>query len=85
MSVQTQTTPSGGETSVLITDEPLVLGALAARVVCGTAGGIEPLVTLLDQRRAVEEDVMIIAGALWNLGYNNPANQDAIREAGGVR
>ena len=40
MSVQTQTTPSGGETSVLLTDEPLVLGALAARVVCGTAGGI---------------------------------------------
>lgn len=28
---------------------------------------------------------MIIAGALWNLGYNNPSNQDAIREAGGVR
>ena len=31
---------SGNQDIVLITAEPLVLGALAARVVCGTAGGI---------------------------------------------
>ena len=31
---------SGNQDIVLITEEPLVLGALAARVVCGTAGGI---------------------------------------------
>merc|ERR1711935_107070 len=33
-------TQSGNHDIVLITEEPLVLGALAARVVCGTAGGI---------------------------------------------